>query len=201
MKNSFYYLISALVVLMAVLSYNLFDLPAALYFETLKSSRLEKVFAFITVFGKAEYTLIPAALIYLLYKKKNPQKAMMGGFVFVSVAVSGILVDIIKALAGRFRPEMYLSDQAYGFDFFHVAHNMTSFPSGHSATALGAGVALALLFPRYRYIFYLLAGLIMISRVVVVRHYPSDVLIGALIGALTSIILYDRVFKRKIFHV
>ena len=38
----------------------------------------------------------------------------------------------------------------------------------------------------------------MISRVVIVRHYPSDIMIGGLIGALTSYILYERYFKKKI---
>lgn len=198
MKNSLLVTTAIVTMIIATLFYNFFDIPCVSYFQALKGTTLHAVFSFITEFGKAEYILVPAALLYLLYRKKSPSLALKGGFIFTSVAASGIIVDIIKALAGRFRPELYFKENLFGFDFLHIAHNMTSFPSGHSATALGAGVGLALLYPRFRMPFIMIALLIMSSRVVIVRHYPSDVLVGAFIGAITSLILYEKLFKEKI---
>ncbi len=197
MKNSWLVSVAVVVMLLASFSYYYVDIEVVRYFHTLQGSSLEHFFSFVTEFGKAEYVLVPSGLLYLFYRKRVPKIALKGGFVFLSVAVSGILVDIIKAVAGRFRPEMYFKEGAYGFDFWHISHNMTSFPSGHSATALGTAVALALLYPRYRGLFILCGFLIMISRVIVVRHYPSDVFVGAFIGAVISWYLYQYYFKDK----
>lgn len=184
--------------IMAGFSYNFLDLPVATYFQNLKGNGLYEFFHFLTEFGKAEYFLVPAAGFYFYYKNKNIAASLKAGFVFVSVALSGIIVLLIKIIGGRFRPEMYFKEEAFGFDFFHISHTMTSFPSGHSATALGGAAALALLFSRYRAWFYLFGIAIMISRVIVVRHFPSDIMIGGLIGALTSYMLYERYFKGRI---
>lgn len=123
---------------------------------------------------------------------------MKGAFIFASVALSGIIVLFIKMIGGRFRPEMYFKEEAFGFDFFHITQNMMSFPSGHSATALSMAVALGLLYSRFTALFYFVGISIMISRVVIIRHYPSDILVGGLMGALTSYILYERYFKKEI---
>ncbi len=191
-------IISVLIMIMAGFSYNFFDLPVATYFQNLKGNGLYAFFHFLTEFGKAEYFLVPAAGFYFYNKKKDISASLKAGFVFVSVALSGIIVLLIKIIGGRFRPEMYFKEEAFGFDFFHISHTMTSFPSGHSATALGGAAALALLFSKYRVPFYLFGLAIMISRVIVVRHFPSDIMIGGLIGALTSYILYERYFKGRI---
>jgi len=187
-----------LVMMMALLSYRYADLPVAIYFQHSKGDAFYEFFHFITKFGQIEYFLVPAALFYLYYKKTDFHRASQAAFVFLSLAVSGIIVLIIKMLGGRFRPERYFETESFGFDFFHISNSLTSFPSGHSATALGAAAAFALLIPRYRILFFLFGVAIMISRVVIVRHYPSDIMIGGLIGALTSYLLYERYFKEKI---
>ena len=62
-----------------------------------------------------------------------------------------------------------------------------SMPSGHAATAFAAATALALLFPRLRLAAYALAALICVSRVYLGVHYVSDVVVGALLGALIGV--------------
>jgi undecaprenyl-diphosphatase len=57
------------------------------------------------------------------------------------------------------------------------------------------GVALALLFPRLRWLFLCLGFWIAASRAFVGAHYPSDVLAGGLLGVLTSWLL-ARVLAR-----
>lgn len=191
-------IVSGAIILVALLSYNLFDLPVAIYFQDLKGDKIYEFFHFLTKFGQLEYYLIPALMTYIYYRYKDPFFAMKAKFVFVSLVLSGIIVLLIKIIGGRFRPEMYFKEDAFGFDFFHLSHTMTSFPSGHSATSMGAAAAFALLFPKFRLFFYLFGLLVMISRVVIVRHYPSDIMIGALIGVLTSFVLYERFYKRSV---
>ncbi len=189
---------SGFIMMIAFGSYFIVDVPMATYFWQQKGDILYKVFHFLTQFGQIEYYLLPLLGLYLYYQKRDRIAAVKAKFVFVSLSLSGIIVLFIKMLAGRFRPELYFQKNLFGFDFFHVNHTMTSFPSGHSATSLGAAVAFGLLFPRYRLFFYLFGVAIMISRVVIGRHYPSDILIGGLIGAWTSYLLYERYYKGEI---
>ncbi len=61
-----------------------------------------------------------------------------------------------------------------------------SFPSSHTATAVGLAVALAWLYPRGRWIFATLAILAACQRMQSRSHYLSDVLVGAAIGLVVA---------------
>ena len=57
-----------------------------------------------------------------------------------------------------------------------------SFPSGHATVAWALAVVLAAKEPRVKYLFYLLALLISLSRIYLGVHYPADVIAGMLVG-------------------
>jgi undecaprenyl-diphosphatase len=61
-----------------------------------------------------------------------------------------------------------------------------SFPSGHTLHAVSFTWQAVANFPELGWVLIPLAGLIAASRVVLGLHYPSDVLIGAMIGALIA---------------
>src|SRR5712692_9046969 len=62
-----------------------------------------------------------------------------------------------------------------------------SFPSGDATFAVGAAVALGSVVPRWRWPAYLLALAVCFERVAVGVHYPSDVLAGAVVGAISGL--------------
>ncbi|GGU44322.1 phosphatase PAP2 family protein [Streptomyces albospinus] len=64
-----------------------------------------------------------------------------------------------------------------------------SFPSNHSAIAASAAVALVLLDRRLGWIAVPAALLMGASRVWVGAHYPHDVLVGLIVGALVAAVL------------
>lgn len=64
-----------------------------------------------------------------------------------------------------------------------------SFPSGHSATALGAAAAIYYVYRRKFWLLFIPAGLVMLSRVYLGVHFPIDVVVGGLIGMTTSLVL------------
>src|SRR5258706_5735875 len=82
-----------------------------------------------------------------------------------------------------------------------------SFPSGDAAFATGAAVALAAVAPRWRWPAYLFAVAVLVERVAVGVHYPSDVLAGAIIGivsgnaASSAITLVRRRARWRVFVV
>lgn len=112
--------------------------------------------------------------------------SLASGFVFVSVASSGLLVNLLKYLFGRARFNALMLHGEYGFYFFETGYDFSSFPSGHANTAIALAIALSCLWPRVRRLFLLAGVLLALSRVVVTAHYLSDALAGGLLGWWTT---------------
>jgi membrane-associated phospholipid phosphatase len=98
----------------------------------------------------------------------------------ISGAFAGILVQIVKFLVGRTRPELWLGP-------FHHS-SATSFPSGHTvgAFALGGVLIFNARWLPLRVAAALLAIGVAVSRVLAFRHWPSDVAASAVIGLVCA---------------
>ncbi|WP_018948677.1 phosphatase PAP2 family protein [Thioalkalivibrio sp. ALMg11] len=68
-----------------------------------------------------------------------------------------------------------------------------SFPSGHTMHAVGFTVILVAWFPMWAWVVVPFAVLVAASRLVLALHYPSDVAMGALIGATVAATLLGLV--------
>ena len=189
--------ISLIVAAIAILSYFLLDKKLALYFAS-NPLGVKDIFWKITRVGNSKYYLYSMPIIALLAFKFNKKIAKIALYIFSSVALSGILTDIIKVIFARFRPPIFIKDGSFGLNWFDFGYMVNSFPSGHATTAFALFTALAMLLPRYKAIFFAIASFVAISRVVVGVHYFSDVLIGSLIGALTALCLYQYFYKEKL---
>ena len=66
-----------------------------------------------------------------------------------------------------------------------------SFPSGHTLHSVACSVILTAYYPVTAYFVWPFAVLVGISRVMLGLHYPSDVLVGALIGATTAVVSFN----------
>lgn len=68
-----------------------------------------------------------------------------------------------------------------------------SFPSGHTMTSFAAACILFSYHKKWGILAYFIAGLIAFSRLYLYVHYPTDVLVGILLGTGISLwILYIR---------
>lgn len=189
-------IITALLVFCAAaVSFFFIDLPMALFLFTLEESWFKRIFNMITKCGRSELYLVPTALCYIFWRfRKQLEPARRSLYIFTTVAVSGLTIDLIKIIFGRFRPDMYRYKGMYGFEFFKLDSDFLSFPSGHATTVTSFAIALCLLFPRFRPLWLTYAFVISISRIIVSAHYFSDVLIGAFIGACIAIYLHEYFF-------
>ena len=61
-----------------------------------------------------------------------------------------------------------------------------SFPSGHTLHAVAFWVMLSAYYPGLSWPLGIFALLVALSRVILGMHYPSDVAVGASIGALSA---------------
>lgn len=101
----------------------------------------------------------------------------------LAAAGAGMLANVGKLLVARQRP-YYWADQGTGLatqfvEWLPFGGNgsiMQSFPSGHTATAVGLALGLSAMYPAGRVFFLTMGGLVAVQRVVFDAHYVSDVL-------------------------
>ena len=109
------------------------------------------------------------------------------GLVFAAVALSNIAVNALKLAAGRARPKLIDTHGPAHLAPFSGTSGFDSFPSGHAATAFALATALGLMLPQTRAFAFGLAALIAASRLVLDKHYFSDVAAGAAIGVILTL--------------
>jgi membrane-associated phospholipid phosphatase len=119
----------------------------------------------------------------------------LGREVIRAVLVSGAITAVTKGVVGRARPFAAPGDP----DMFSPGHGFTngslaSFPSGHTSAAFATATVLArelgVAHPEARWIVNPLlfggATFVGFSRVYDRQHWPSDVIAGAALGAITG---------------
>ena len=178
----------AVALVAAAVSLLFFDQKVAHYF----AHHYDAAWKIVTFFGDAAPYLIVTLLLYLLFRKSRPLLARKALYIFASVAISGIITDILKILIGRPRPKIFFSEHLFTPQWFEFKASFWSMPSGHTTTAFAVGVGLGLLYPRWRYLFWIGALLVGLSRIALTKHFVSDTIVGATIGSLTALWLYKR---------
>jgi len=117
-------------------------------------------------------------------------------FLIASMAASGFLVNAIKLVVGRERPNSLFDD---GMATFYPMSSMTeswSFPSGHTQSIWAAMLALSCIYPPLRMPCLALAVLVSISRVIVGAHFVSDIVGGAFIAIVVACV-FRHLFERR----
>ncbi len=104
-----------------------------------------------------------------------------------SILISGVIVNVIKTALGRLRP--WDSRDPYMFKPFSFSN--LSMPSGHSSTAFSWATIIGDTYD-IGYITYPVAALVAWARVYRSAHWPSDVLIGGVLGTVTAKILISE---------
>jgi membrane-associated phospholipid phosphatase len=188
--------VSASSLLLIIVSYLFWDIPITKYCKTLNPA-IVKTAAAITLFGIATWYLVASLIFYLFFRfiRKNNLYAARSLFVFLSLSITGIFNTLLKWIAGRHRPIDLFNPGHFGFDYFGSVYESTSFPSGHTQTAFTLATALTILFPRWRIPIFLMAGAVGLSRIILTSHYLSDVIAGAGIGIIGTLLIkyyFDR---------
>lgn len=198
------------VVLFCAFSMVFLDRPLALYFKNNVSVEVNGFFKTVTGVGDSLIFLIPAAAIwiFLRVKERRSHKAAerlrlrrwsyLPLFMVASIAASGIVVNILKFLIGRYRPRYLFESGLYGFQPFNTQWGMNSFPSGHSQAIWSAMMALMFIFPRYDLLWIVMAVLVSLSRMITTVHYLSDVVFGSYLAIITTILVRREFIRRGI---
>lgn len=130
------------------------------------------------------YVLIAIILVFLL---KNYKK-------YLEIAIKGILAALLSRFVFteliRFfwkRPRPFIENHV---NLLINKATESSFPSGHAAFYFALSTVVYFYNKKLGILFFLASILISIFRVFVGVHWPSDVLVGALIGIFSGILVY-----------
>ena len=121
---------------------------------------------------------------------------------------AGLAANILKITVSRARPhalDLAAVDVAETFGgwlpLISAGPGGQSFPSAHTATAVGLAAGLAATYPRGRWLFAGLAVGVALQRMFLGWHFPSDVFVGALLGIATAwLVTPDRLAKETPQH-
>ena len=88
--------------------------------------------------------------------------------------------NILKEIFQRIRPCNALADVLVPLG----CTGSYSFPSNHALNNFAAATFFYKLFPKFKWVLFITAFLVSLSRVYLGLHYPSDIIAGAVIGSL-----------------
>jgi membrane-associated phospholipid phosphatase len=118
------------------------------------------------------------------------------GFLFVAIGAPSLFVTIVKRMIGRARPFVTGIADPFVFSPFKWSAAYAGLPSGHATTAFAVLAAFGCLWPRARTALLIYALVIAASRIIVLAHYPTDVLAGALVG-VGGVLMVRRYFALR----
>lgn len=144
---------------------------------------------------RAYIFFLPPFLWFFLKNKKNACIVLV--LALISLLIADWSANTLKHLFERIRP----CNELNGIRLL-VKCNPSSFsmPSNHAANAFAFVTPFFMMFKnRMRYALVVIAFFVAISRVYVGVHYPSDIVVGGVIGAVlaTSVtVLYTKKYER-----
>lgn len=139
--------------------------------------------------GEWWLTVVSAGLLTIFHK----QTWRAGGMMLLAFA-PGAINGVLKWVTGRNRP--FTGREAWDWDLFHngsagLFHQTNlGFASGHTTLAFAWATAMTLGLPRLRWVFYAVASLCGLQRMLSADHYLTDVLVGAALGIVTVRLMF-----------
>ncbi len=162
------------------------DLDILLYIQdNLRFDFLTPIMKFITMLGDKGIFWLALAVILLIPEKTRRSGAMA----IISIGIGFVVANLIlKNAVARIRP--YEVEPALQL-LVAKAHDF-SFPSGHACCSFASAmIYVRTLKKPWGVLTMILAILIAYSRLYVGIHYPSDVIVGILVGIVSGVVTFE----------
>jgi membrane-associated phospholipid phosphatase len=194
-KNLFF--LTVIILLLSAWSYYAFDITALNWVNahpyawiSIYASVVQHAFTF-TIWS----WLAPLAIIIIWWRAGSLKQALgrRSMQVFLGFLIAMLICFILKTSLGRYRPQLFLTQHLYGFSGgFTMNYLRASMPSDHSALIFSLIASLAMISRSRFFIFILcIVGLFSVAmRVYMLKHYPSDVGVGIVVGLWASYLAY-----------
>jgi undecaprenyl-diphosphatase len=151
--------------------------------------RTEQVSQVLT-WGADEHVLCSAALLWWLYARMQPRQRKAANHVLLTTLAATALPHVLKRIFNQRRPDrLTVIGHLHGVPI--SGKPLDAFPSGH-AIHIGAIASAAGELPRrQRFAVWGLSGGMLLTRIVLLAHWTSDVVGGLAIG-----VLLERALRR-----
>ncbi len=166
----------------------------------LNNSFLDPIFIFFHDCHKNLFFVIPLLCLWCFFIFKDKKKRL--GLILlipISIIITDQFGSYIKDFELRQRPYMSIDKKDINLlvevakidngDYKKTSSSQKSFPSNHSANIWAIALIIGHLYPNIKRYFVFLAIMVSISRVYIGVHYPIDIMTGAMIGMLVSLLL------------
>ena len=153
--------------------------------ENLRGPVPDAAVSFYTTLGNGGLLFLGLSVLLLCFRRTRKAGAMALGAIAVGFVCTNL---VLKHLVARPRPWLDVA----GLTALVAEPDPNSFPSGHTCAAFAFASGLCGGAPArwMKAAALVLAALMGLSRLYVGVHYPSDVLAGALVGALSGLLVY-----------
>lgn len=186
------------IVILSLASFLWLDGPIALAFarlSTLKETALSLTWLCLPIMH-----LSLSGSLFLLTRFVEKFKAYTMPLLQYTLSVGFIMFfcGILKLTVARARPHLFIENGITGFAFGNFGNSFRSFPSSHTAVAIALSI-LAILYFGSKYRFYVWGFVLMIAvtRMILQKHFISDILVGALIGEYVTRIVISLTKKHE----
>lgn len=183
-----------------------FDGVITNYLHTLGGPDMDaRLLRFTERWGNPLVTLVVAGMIFLFDRPKRLRLLDLAA----AVGLTALLSLAVKMLVGRPRPKFeqpwtflwpwgrfdlppYPADDSaplsiYAWDLFAESHGqLWSMPSSHTSAAMVLSTFIARCYPRTGWLMVALVAMVGLTRAVQDAHYPTDLVVGGLLGYLVT---------------
>jgi len=120
--------------------------------------------------------------IWILSRNRDRKQRIVADHLLATVAVSTALPHILKQAVDQERPDRCMvGNNRRGVETSGKPRD--AFPSGHATHVGAVASALSWFYPKQAPLFWTLSGGLAMTRVAVLAHWASDVLVGMAMGA------------------
>lgn len=164
----------------------LYSIDLAIFYfinHTISNPIFDKFFPFIT-YVKNWYIAYVILWCILFFRGGKLGKIASIGIILLIAVSDQLNSNLIKNIFARPRPCNVLED----VNLLVNCSRSFSFPSSHAVNNFAVAFYFYKLFPKFKWIFFIIAAIVAISRPYIGVHYPSDIFSGALIGMLIGYI-------------
>jgi undecaprenyl-diphosphatase len=163
--------------------------------HTIHFDALDAVMVFLTRTDTLHFRIF-YGVVWVVLMVKGGRRGRTVALLLIPIIVASdqLSSSVIKHLVARMRPCFTLPD----VNLLVRCGSGLSFPSSHAVNNFAAATIFSYYYRRWTWAFITYASLVALSRPYVGVHYPSDVVGGAVIGALVCfIILFLWLFVEK----
>ncbi|MDP1677384.1 MAG: phosphatase PAP2 family protein [Bacteroidota bacterium] len=167
-----------------------YSIDVAIFFfinHTIANPVFDWLMPFITDINKNKpvLSLLIVFILYVVWKGGKTGRVTIGLLIVTVIISDQTNSSFLKELFGRIRPCRTLD----GVRMLVDCGGGLSFPSSHAVNNFAAATVISHFYQKQKWYWFSFAALVALSRPYIGVHYPSDVIVGGMIGIVIGLMI------------